>query len=384
MKCLNLFFLVILGIYAQAQTFDLNTTFYQKDGKKISLASGVASEKYFDGNFTIINSKVKDQKILFKVKSAKDKMVYPFNFLVTRKDGFYFSEDFYLDSRTQSLIMGSTKDSTNYDVKYANENSFVAKEVEKYKMFYKDLRTRNDSLRAEQKLIFEKYDSYDKIPADFIHRSEKISTEIEEQEKLRLLEFIKKNPKSFIGFWQLVKNFQRKGYKPIFEEMYNYLSAGLKETYSGKALGKGIYSAKILAVGQVFPVPKVTSIDQKPVVFKIPEAKIILVDFWFSHCKPCREEMPKLVELYGKYKSKGFEIISIATDITKALPHLQKTVKEDFNMMWANYLDENRKQSDEWVVTYFPSKFLLDSNGVIVQKDISVEDLEKLLAEKLK
>jgi hypothetical protein len=84
-----------------------------------------------------------------------------------------------------------------------------------------------------------------------------------------------------------------------------------------------------------------------------------------------------------KYKSKGFEIVSI-TDITKALPHLQKTVKEDFNMTWANYLDENRKQSDEWVVTYFPSKFLLDSNGVIVQKDISVEDLEKLLAEKLK
>nr|WP_305051584.1 hypothetical protein [Elizabethkingia bruuniana] len=34
--------------------------------------------------------------------------------------------------------------------------------------------------------------------------------------------------------------------------------------------------------------------------------------------------MPKLAELYNKYKSKGFEIVSIATDITKALPHLQK------------------------------------------------------------
>nr|WP_305050459.1 hypothetical protein [Elizabethkingia bruuniana] len=90
--------------------------------------------------------------------------------------------------------MGSAKDSTNYDVKYANENSFVAKEVEKYKMFYKDLHTRNDSLRAEQKLIFEKYESYDKIPADFIRRSEKISNEIEEQEKLRLSEFIKRTP----------------------------------------------------------------------------------------------------------------------------------------------------------------------------------------------
>jgi len=375
---------VILGIYAHAQTFNLNATFYQKDGKKISLASGVTSEKYFDGNFTIINGKVKDQKILFKVKSAKDKMVYPFNFLITGKDRFYFSEDFYMDSRAQSLIMGNPKDSANYDIKYSNENSSVAREVVKFKKFYKDINTKSDSLRAVEELTFQKYGTYDNIPKDIITKSEEIRNEINEQETIRLLDFIKKNPKSFVGFWQLVKRFQRKGYKPIFEDMYNHLSTSLKDTYSGRALGKSIYSAKILAVGQKFPVPKVTSIDQKPVVFKMPEAKIILVDFWFSHCKPCREEMPKLVELYGKYKSKGFEIVSIATDITKALPYLQKTVKEDFNMTWANYLDENRKQSDEWVVTYFPSKFLLDSNGIIVQKDISVEDLEKLLAEKLK
>ncbi|MCP1251559.1 MULTISPECIES: TlpA family protein disulfide reductase [Elizabethkingia] len=384
MKCLNLFFLVMLGIYAHAQTFNLNATFYQKDDKKISLASGVTSEKYFDGNFTIINGKVKDQKILFKVKSAKDKMVYPFNFLITGKDRFYFSEDFYMDSRAQSLIMGNPKDSANYDIKYSNESSFVAKEVAKFKNFYKDINAKRDSLVAAQRAAFQKYGSYDKIPEDFIRKSEKISNDIEEQEKLRLSDFIKKNPKSFVGFWHLVKRFQDTGYKPVFEDMYSHLSTSLKDTYSGKALGEGIRSAKILAVGQKFPVPKVTSIDQKPVVFKMPEAKIILVDFWFSHCKPCREEMPKLVELYEKYKSKGFEIVSIATDITKALPHLQKTVKEDFNMTWANYLDENRKQSDEWVVTYFPSKFLLDSNGIIVQKDISVEDLEKLLAEKLK
>ncbi|MDV2448706.1 lipoprotein/thioredoxin [Elizabethkingia anophelis] len=384
MKCLNSLFLVILGIYAQAQTFNLNATFYQKDGKKISLASGVASEKYFDGNFTISSGVVKNHKILFKVKSAKDKMVYPFNFLITGKYGFYFSEDFYMDSQTQSLTMGSLKDSTNYDIKYANESSSVAKEVMKFKDFYKDINAKSDSLGAAEELIFQKYKDYDKIPKNIITESEKIRDKIKEQETLRLLEFIKKNPKSFVGFWQLVKSFQRTGYKPVFEEMYNHLSKALKDTYSGKVLGEGIRSAKILAVGQKFPVPKVTTIDQKPVVFKIPEAKIVLVDFWFSHCKPCREEMPKLVELYGKYKNKGFEIVSIATDLTKALPHLQKTVKEDFDITWVNYLDENRKQSDKWVVTYFPSKFLLDSNGVIVQKDISVEDLEKLLEEKLK
>ena len=101
-------------------------------------------------------------------------------------------------------------------------------------MFYKDLHIRNDSLRAEQKLIFEKYESYDKIPADFIRRSEKISNEIEKNRRNYVCRSLLKRKKSFIGFWQLVKDFQRKGYKPIFEEMYNHLSSSLKETYSGK------------------------------------------------------------------------------------------------------------------------------------------------------
>ncbi|HAY3551271.1 TlpA family protein disulfide reductase [Elizabethkingia meningoseptica] len=385
MKSLSFLLVIFLGIYAQAQTSELKVNLYQKEGRKIGLAPGVANEKYFNGNSEILKSiPVKDKKITFKVKKAKDKFIYPFKLIIPDARGFYISEDVYLDSTDQSVTMGNIKDSMNYDITYTNENSLIAKEVVKFETFYKDILAKSDSLNEAEKLVFQKYGAYDKIPQDIIMKSEEVRTQINEQETLRLLEFIRRNPKSFVGFWQLVKRFQGSGYKPVYEEMYSHLSKDLKETYPGKVLGKGIRSAKILAIGQKFPVPKVTTIDQKPVVFKIPEAKITLVDFWFSHCAPCREETPKLVELYNKYKNKGFEIVSIATDVTKAVPHLKKTVREDFNMSWANYLDENSKQASEWTVTYFPSKFLLDENRVIVQKDISMEDLEKLLAEKLK
>ena len=60
----------------------------------------------------------------------------------------------------------------------------------------------------------------------------------------------------------------------------------------------------------------------------MPKAKYTLVDFWFSHCKPCREELPKYKELYGKFNPKGFEMVGIATDKTFALPNLQKTIEE--------------------------------------------------------
>ena len=60
--------------------------------------------------FTIINGKVKDQKILFQSKRVqKIKWCILFNFLITGKDRFYFSEDFIWIPRTQSLTMGSAK-----------------------------------------------------------------------------------------------------------------------------------------------------------------------------------------------------------------------------------------------------------------------------------
>ena len=42
--------------------------------------------------------------------------------------------------------------------------------------------------------------------------------------------------------------------------------------------------------------------------------EILVVDFWATWCPPCLEELPRLVALAGKYRSRGVRLITVSCD----------------------------------------------------------------------
>ena len=99
--------------------------------------------------------------------------------------------------------------------------------------------------------------------------------------------------------------------------------------------------------------------------------KVTVVNFWFSGCKPCVEELSKLNELNDKLKEMGGEVVGINTDTLDDNQDGIKEAKEILKARGASYKNLTF-DSDSTVGKYagdimaFPTTVLVDKDGNIV------------------
>ena len=104
------------------------------------------------------------------------------------------------------------------------------------------------------------------------------------------------------------------------------------------------------------------------------KGKLILLDFWASGCGPCRLEHKNYLSLYQKYKSKGFEILSVSQDQSRRLWLL--AMQKD-NMIWKSVWDLNREVTDMYSISAIPANYLINADGFIIAQDIRGVELTK-------
>ncbi len=104
-----------------------------------------------------------------------------------------------------------------------------------------------------------------------------------------------------------------------------------------------------------------------------------LVIFYEPSCGHCRETLPKVRDVYKKYKQQGFEVVAfyLMTDRKEWQEFLDKHSLHD----WINVWDPTR-QSFYWY--YFdtsttPGVYLLDKDKKIIAKKVDAESLDKIL-----
>ena len=173
-----------------------------------------------------------------------------------------------------------------------------------------------------------------------------------------------------------------RGYDRKYEVSFSLLDRSLKKTVTGKQLIASLEESKITANGQIFPTMMLLNENKQPQELKPRQEKYTLIDFWFSHCGPCIAQFPELKEVYNTYRDKGFNIIGISVDYENDEIDWRKAI-EKHELVWEQLWDKNGKKSGKYYINSYPTNFLLDASGKILQKNIKPDQLKKFLAKEL-
>ncbi|MEM8583906.1 MAG: TlpA disulfide reductase family protein [Bacteroidota bacterium] len=180
--------------------------------------------------------------------------------------------------------------------------------------------------------------------------------------------------------------------------LYNELIADLSR---GESELRRRQTAGGIRVGMAAPDIELYSPDST--LFKLSDlqGQVVLLDFWASWCGPCRRENPNVVDVYNRYKDRGFTVYSVSLDgldprrsggLTaeqrerQTDSHRQRWVSaiEADGLAWPTHVSELRKWNSEAAQTYgvrgIPKTFLIDREGRIAAVNLrGAEAIEQAL-----
>lgn len=202
-----------------------------------------------------------------------------------------------------------------------------------------------------------------------------------EAQKLLQHKYIAENPNSFFSLMALEELAGLDVNPDMIEPIFLKLSEEVRNTTEGKAFAAEIARARNLTIGSDAPDFEVPDMNGKMVRLSDFKGKTVFLDFWASWCEPCRREHRKILEAYNQFKDKNFTIISVALDPPADRKYLLEAIKED-SMVWTNLADpkiDRNHAARVYGVKAIPQNYLIDSTGMIFNKDLTGESLYQQL-----
>lgn len=102
------------------------------------------------------------------------------------------------------------------------------------------------------------------------------------------------------------------------------------------------------------------------------KGKAVVVNFWATWCGPCRQEIPGFIEVYGKYRQKGLEIVGVALDDNGW--EAVKPFMEKQKIPYPVVLPDKVLQSGFGEIQSIPATFFINRKGVIVGHHVGYMD----------
>ena len=307
------------------------------------------------------------------------------------------SEPYFLTLRTDSLLLGTllVDKGENISLSYANGQFNV--EGSEGSALLKQLDNMINRVSYSRDSIIQLLEPDNSNLTEVNKQLSKLLT----KQKQDYIRFIITNPKSFASIVAIYQEFSPS--LPLFGRTedfpyYQLLIDSLQTKYMSsayldrlKADSKNLkqqiqLQAKIddLIVEESFPDLSLPDKSGNQIKLSSLKGKTILLYFWSMAMEGNQLDNRELINIYDKYKSKGFEIYQVSLDTDRS-----KWIKaiETQELPWINVCDGRGAASvavSVYNVQAVPSSFIINKEGDLVSKNLFGEALNKKLAELLR
>jgi thiol-disulfide isomerase/thioredoxin len=164
--------------------------------------------------------------------------------------------------------------------------------------------------------------------------------------------------------------------KSIITFLVIILIAGLSIFFYLQNKDSKTVSAKVgTEIGEAAPNFTLPNLNNKKINLSDYQGTKVFINFWASWCPPCRAEMPDLQTLNENYKD---EIVILAVNVGE-----NKSTAANFMMQnelnFSVLLDKDKSTAQNYLVRGVPTSYLLDQNGVIINKVVGAISYQKML-----
>lgn len=124
-------------------------------------------------------------------------------------------------------------------------------------------------------------------------------------------------------------------------------------------------ASRLPLVGAPAPEITLTNLRGQEVRLSDLRGKVVLLNFWATWCKPCKEEMPAMQASYDKLREQGFVVLAVneLEDTEKVIEHVRK-----HGHTFPVVMDHDNVVANHYGVVGLPASFLVDRQGVVREK----------------
>ncbi len=210
--------------------------------------------------------------------------------------------------------------------------------------------------------------------------------------------FVMSNPFSMASVYALYQKYKDQSYVINDLQTMRTAASALNSIYPNSEHVKALYqntlsvlksekAAKVQKFiqeqGENSPEIVLPNQDGKEIALSSLRGKVVLLHFWAAEDRGSRIINPVLVEVYKKYKNKGFEIYQVSVD-TNRFEWVDAIDKDKLSWINVGDMKGSNNAATVYNVKEIPYNYLLDKEGAIIAKDLKGPALDKTLARILK